>query len=91
MNWTIWKFPIELIDEQDVKMPLGAEILTIQWQGSQLCLWAKVLPERDLVSRRIIVHGTGHPMPRHDARYIATVQAHGGALIFHAFDGGPVT
>jgi len=84
----IFKYPLEITDTQFVELPLGAEILTTQMQGNQLCLWAIVntLPEAVKKNRRIEIIGTGNPMPIGDLKYISTFQMLGGGLVFHVFE-----
>lgn len=41
----IYKYPIETVDQQQVKMPDGAQILTVQVQNGKPCLWAMVDPD----------------------------------------------
>jgi len=84
----IYKYPLEVTDTQFVELPLGAEILTVQMQGNQLCLWAMVnaLPEAVKKNRRIEIIGTGNPMPTGDLKYISTFQMIKGKLIFHVFE-----
>jgi hypothetical protein len=40
----------------------------------------------DLEDREIIIHGTGHLVPRDDLSHISTFQLMGGTLVFHAFE-----
>lgn len=84
----IFKYPLEITGTQFVELPLGAEILTAQMQGSQLCLWAIVntLPEAVKKNRRIEIMGTGNPMPTGELKYISTFQMMGGGLILHVFE-----
>ena len=51
---TIWKFPLEVKDKQQVLMPRGAVILSagIDNRGS-ICVWALVDPKRPLHVRPI--------------------------------------
>ena len=82
----IWKFNLELIDEQKVLMPIDPLILTVQMQGDNLCVWALVDPNLSKTNkmRTFYVVGTGHPVPK-NTRYINTVQEMGGKLIWHIF------
>ena len=84
---TIYKYPIKITDSQKVKLPLNAEILTVQMQGETLCLWAKVeeVGNTSTEERTIEVFGTGHPMSDDARRYIGTIQIHVGAL-WHVFE-----
>lgn len=84
----VFKYPLEVIDEQTVPMSAGAELLSVQMQNGQVCLWALVdINEDAMCLRRVFIHGTGHEI-HHDGKYVATFQARDGALVFHVFDGG---
>lgn len=81
----IYKYPIEITDVQNVMLPFGAEILCVQFQQEQLCLWA-IVNDNTPEPRTIYIFGTGHDMDDTPRRYIGTVQQHGGALIWHVFE-----
>lgn len=77
MSTTIWKFPLALLNAQIIVMPEGAEILTVQRQNEQPCLWAIVNPERNKEDRLFEIHGTGNPMEDEFSvgrKYIGTFQ-----------------
>jgi hypothetical protein len=86
----IYKYQLDLLDTQFVELSLGAEILTVQMQGNQLCLWAMVntLPEAIKKNRRIEIIGTGNPVPIGDLKYISTFQMFQdwGTLTYHVFE-----
>lgn len=67
-------------------MPIGAELLTVQMQGNQPCLWALVNPDCGPEKRAISIFGTGHRVNESTGKYLGTFQVSGGALIFHAFE-----
>ena len=84
----IWKWILEPTDVQHISMPIAAEALSVQMQGTQMCLWAYVHPTEDLVVRRIRVVGTGHQFAREERdalQYVGTVQMLGGNLVWHVF------
>ncbi len=83
----IFKYPIELAAIQTVELPKGAEILSVQFQREDLCLWAKVTEEAPRQNRTIVIYGTGHAIAE-DAgdKFIATVQQHGGNFVWHVFE-----
>lgn len=83
---TIWKYPLETTDAQDIAMPSDAKILCVQVQGDTPCLWALVSPDLSPVNRRILTFGTGHDIPLDSGHYIGSYQLHGGALVFHVFE-----
>ena len=99
MEKTIWKFELETKDNQIVKMPINAKILTIQTQFDKPCLWALVDPNADKEDRFIKIFGTGHSVRYNKCspmlgaeeldeciKYIGTYQLHNGSLVFHAFE-----
>ena len=62
MKATIWKFPLEITDRQDIKMPGEPKILSVGLDPKGVpCLWALVQPGNP--EWRISVHivGTGNP------------------------------
>lgn len=89
MSEIIYKYPLEVIDEQMVAMPEGARILSAQWQGRGLVAWAVVDPLAKPVQRRVRVVGTGNPMPEFDGSYVSTVQEPGRPFVWHVFADRP--
>lgn len=82
---TIYKYELDIADEQFVKMPLGARILTVQVQGDAICMWVEVHPDAPIGERIIACYGTGHSMASWST-HIGTVQT--GAFVWHFYDGG---
>ncbi len=83
---TIWKYPLKAVDIQLLEMPEGAEILTVQFQAGNLCLWALVDSEKPKTMRYIRIYGTGIPLEQINLQYITTYQVADGRLIFHVFE-----
>lgn len=90
MARTIYKYDLEVTDEQVLELPANAEILTVQMQHDAPKLWAIVdVPQRSATvqNRRIAIYGTGHAMNQSAShRYIATFQMRDGSLVFHVFE-----
>lgn len=86
MSKSIGKFPLEVTDVQQIEMPNGAEILTIQTQDEIPCIWALVdinAPKKKIAFE---IFGTGHNVPENaERRYVGTFQMRKGALVFHCF------
>lgn len=82
---TIYKYPLLILDEQEIEMPDSANLLAVQMQNGQPCLWAHVDHSLPMVVRKIAIRGTGHPADNL-GRYISTFQMKGGELVFHAFE-----
>lgn len=92
MTKSIWKFPVAIVNQQLVEMPLGAKILTTAMQGETPCLWAEVDPEETGKHlRNIHIFGTGQWMPADPSIYIGSLMLHGGALVFHVYDAGAIS
>ena len=89
MKKTIWKFELEIGDNQKLEMPIGAEILSVQTQNETPCLWALVDPDADQETRHFEVYRTGHPV-HYDMgisrNYIGTFQLQSGLLVLHVFE-----
>lgn len=83
----IYKYPLEIRDEQVVLLPTGSKILTVQSQGEQACIWALVNPTMSNdMAITIRIFGTGHTIQDSDKmEYIGTFQMCGGSLVFHVF------
>lgn len=85
----IWKWPLQIVEQQILMMPAFAEVLTVQMQGNQPHLWALVDEREKVEARTFAIYGTGHPVPDFAGAYIATIQTVGGNLVWHVFERGP--
>ena len=90
MNKRIWKFVLKFTNIQEISMPINSEILTVQMQKDNICLWVLVnSKEEDTEERTFEINGTGIPFCSSDEDkriYIGTVQMSGGSLIWHIFE-----
>lgn len=90
MNYrVICKYRLEISGEQELYMPAGAGILTLQTQRDVPHLWALVNPDNPTEARLFETFGTGHPVPEDagvERRYIGTYQRLNGDLVFHVFE-----
>lgn len=82
----IYKYSLNTVDKQLVKMPVGAKILTVRIQSNKICMWAEV-NRLEIGERLIFCYGTGFDIHGF-AEYIATVQL--GPLVWHFYDTGYV-
>ena len=83
----VYKYELEITDEQTIRLPFNAELLTVQMQGDKCCLWALVDPRNELNERTICIYGTGQPIPNEiRLKYISTFQIPHLGLVFHAFE-----
>ena len=83
---TIWKYELEP-GLTELRMPEGAQVLTMQIQNGTPCLWVKVDPGAQQEDRVFKVYGTGHDIPDYPRlMYVATAQMGDGALVWHVFE-----
>lgn len=102
---TIWKFKLNFSegDISEIGMPRGAVIISAGVQGERdIMVWALVDSDALLVARRLVVHGTGHPVLKEVTEtFTAGIQGQPvevlfsfintvfmGPLVFHIFDLG---
>lgn len=84
---TVYKYPLELKDEQTLTLPRGAKILCTKCVRGQLCLYALVDPAVEAEARKFAIVGTGYSLPDSDsAEYIDTVFYRTEQLVFHIFE-----
>jgi hypothetical protein len=87
MTRTIWKYPLKITDEQTIDIPEYGEILSVQVQNSDPCIWVLVNPTEETEPRVFEIFGTGHPLEVDLAvsrEFIGTFQQHGG--VWHLFE-----
>lgn len=84
----IYKYQLGVVGSQVIKMPKGAEILSVKNQQENLVLYALVTPDEELVEHRILVYGTGHPIRADifdDFNFVGTVNINSATLVWHVF------
>jgi len=86
MNTVIWKFLVTNPVAGEIEMPTGAEILHVEMQHGNVCMWAKVDPDAALIRREFMIEGTGQPPNQRldDAIHRGTVLS--GAMVWHVFE-----
>lgn len=83
----VYKFPLEISDEQKVLMPDGSKVLTVQVQKGKPCLWAECNPDKEPVLRTFLIRGTGHPIDDDIKKeYIGTIQILESQIVYHVFE-----
>ena len=88
---TICKYEIDIqkADWQTIKMPTGAELLSVQVQHGTPVLWAAVDTELEHEDRNFEIFGTGIEMHANNGvsrRFVGTFQMHEGHLVLHLFE-----
>ncbi len=82
----IYKYKLELIGSQSITMPVNAEILSIQYQSENLCLWAMFDDDELKTEARIfVIVGTWYQFDCEGLNFLATVQQDG-VFVWHIFE-----
>lgn len=88
MHNTIHKYELNLVERQNVLLPMGAKIISAQNQREKVCIWAMVDSSAKAEARSIFIVCTGNPIPKlypdESLQHIDTVQQHG--LVWHVFE-----
>ncbi len=86
MTKRIFKYVLAIEDLQTVGMHEGAEILSVQNQDGDVCIWALCNPNAPKEARTFHIFGTGNLVCDNPGRFIGTVQILNGALAWHVFE-----
>ena len=78
----VFKYPFEITDDVEIKMPVGARVLHVAMQDDQPTLWALVDDTHMAETHRFWLRGTGHPVPD-GAKHVATF--FDGPFVWHLF------
>ncbi len=89
----IYKYPIETKDVQTIRVPklIGAskfkdQVLNVDTQLGEPCIWCLCDTKEELQDRKILVIGTGNPMPLLSKdNYLGSYMLYNGNLVFHVF------
>lgn len=82
---TIFKYPLVMADYQEISIPKGSTILTVNMQKKHPYLWAEVDKSMDLECRRFEIFGTGFTLPEGvDRTYIGTFFDDG--FVWHIYE-----
>ena len=83
----IWKYTFHP-DTKSFDIPKGANIISVDNQHENICMWAEVDTDQPEETRYFEVIGTGHNYPAGfvTLEYIGSVQLSGGSLIFHIYE-----
>ena len=80
----IHKYDLQIVDEQEITMPIASDILSVGHQGSNPVMFARVDPSATTIKRKIFLVGTGHKVPP-GLTYINTTMMHSEQFVMHWF------
>lgn len=81
---TIYKYSLQISDEQTIEIPRYAKPLCVQMQNGILCLWAEVDTRFAKEIKTVYTYGTGHAIDRSGIQYLGTYQTENN-LVFHVY------
>jgi hypothetical protein len=83
----IWKYELEVTDDQYIPMPKGAKPLSVGVQGRAPVMWVEVDPEARQLNTHIRILSTGEPIPETEQqaamKFVGTFQI--GGFVGHVF------
>jgi hypothetical protein len=82
---TIYKYPMN----ENLRIPRGGVILSVQAQHGKIMVWALVDPKLAPERRRVVIRATGAEIRGPEGRYISTFQMDDGLYVYHAFELSP--
>lgn len=91
MSRVIWKYHLDLVRNERIRMPKGSDILSFKIQNNRPTIWVMVdTEETEEVEEVFNIVGTGYPIEIADHTslilgYIESVQY--GDLVWHLFKG----
>lgn len=82
----IFKYKLEIIDEQSIEFPVGGQILKVDQQNGGLFIWALVPEHSHTYQMPIKIVGTGHKFDDSVGYFhLGTVVMNDGWLVWHVF------
>ena len=90
----IYKYTLDILDEQLLTLPAGSRILSVAEQYGKIVIYAIV--DTELAGHdyfKFYIRGTGHPFGINlvMARFLGTVKLYDGAIVFHVFYESAIT
>lgn len=85
MARTVWKYELDVTDEQKIELPVGAKLLHVGVQRGKPCLWAEVNPDAATAEHTIITVGTGHRLPDTNVEHVGTYLLLDGDFVGHVY------
>lgn len=86
---TIYKYQLMMADKQCIDMPVGAQVLCVQTQNGDPCIWAVVDDQAPKHPVTFFIRGTGHDLGEiataFQVTYLGTFQLDQGTLVFHVW------
>lgn len=82
----IYKYSLDITDEQVLQIPKSAKFCSLQVQNNVPCIWLMVDETEEDGLFKIITYGTGHKLGNLDNyAFLGTYQLFNGSLVYHIF------
>ena len=82
----IYKYNLELIHTQTIRIPSGFKLLCVKTQNDTSHIWALVDPKAKLVDLKVQIVGTGHDATRiKKSEYLGTIFLYNKTFVGHVF------
>ncbi len=82
----IYKYPLDITDEQTVALPKGSSTISVLSQNDDLVLYAIISDQEELEPHRIFIRGTGHPTDNLLRSKFLGSHIYRRNLVFHVFE-----
>lgn len=86
MSKVVWKYSVGRTDRFTLILPHEAQVLGVQMQGDEPCLWALVDPAAPAEPRTFCLVSTGEAIGAEVLAYVGTFHLHGGRTVLHLFE-----
>lgn len=83
INYIIYKYPLELIEEQTIIIPQEHKLLCVQMQYGQAKIWALVNNASSSTKLKVFHYGIGHNFYLGTKEYLGTYQKD--TFVWHIF------
>jgi len=80
---TIWKYPLDITDEQVIFVPADATPLHVGVQDEVLYVWLLLDTTDRFTEQTVRIYGTGNPVNGSDEFHVGSVQM--GSFVWHVF------
>lgn len=82
----IYKYKIEILDEQEIFIPCYHTILCIKLQSGTPYIWVEVEDDAPLQKVKFKLYGTGHEMSKErPEQYVGTILLNDDKLVYHLY------
>ena len=78
---TIYKYKLDIVHEQRIKVPFFAKPLCVQAQDGELCIWFEVVEGESIQELPVYINGTG--LALRGNTYVGTAQL--GQFVWHVY------